>query len=56
MGTVESFLVTLQGKKVIKKMEGKVQWKEANDGLFSVKSFYSILEGSSVVPFPYNII
>ena len=56
METVERFLVTLQGKKVIKKMEGRVQWKEAKDGLFSVKSFYSILEGSNIVAFPYNII
>ncbi|RVX20823.1 Protein HUA2-like 3 [Vitis vinifera] len=56
METVERFLVTLQGKKVVTNMEDRVQWEEAKDGLFSVKSFYSTLEGSRVVPFPYSII
>ena len=56
METVGRFLVTLQGKKVVTNMEDRVQWEEAKDGLFSVKSFYSTLEGSRVVPFPYSII
>ena len=56
MEIVERFLVTLQGKKVVTNMEDRVQWEEAKDGLFSVKSFYSTLEGSSAVPFPYSII
>ena len=56
MDTVERFLVTLQGKKVDTNMEDRVQWKEAKDGMFYVKSFYNILEGSSIVPFPNSII
>ena len=53
---MERFLVTLQGKKVDTNMEDRVQWKEAKDGMFYVKSFYSAMEGSSTVPFPKSII
>ena len=56
METVERFLFSLQGKKVDTNMEDRVRWKEAKDGIFSVKSFYSVMEGSSIVLFPNNII
>ena len=56
METVERFLFSLQGKKVETNMEDRVRWKEAKDGIFSVKSFYSVMEGSSIVLFPNNII
>ena len=33
-------------------LEDKLRWKEAKGGNFTVKSFYSALEGSSSIPFP----
>ena len=56
MEIVERFLFSLQGKKVVTNMEDRIQWKKAKDGIFSVKSFYSAMEGSSTVPFPNSII
>ena len=53
---MERFLFSLQGKKVVTNMEDRIQWKKAKDGIFSVKSFYSAMEGSSTVPFPNSII
>ena len=55
------FLELLSKKKIlflelpsigITNMEDRVRWKEAKDDIFSVKSFYSALEGSSSIPFP----
>ena len=37
-------------------MEDRIRWKVAKDGNFSIKSFYSSMEGSSIVLFPNNII
>ena len=53
---VERFLFSLQGKRVVINLEDGLWWKEAKDGNFSVKSFYSALEGSSTVLFLKNII
>ena len=59
------FLELLSKKKIlflelpsigITNMEDRVRWKEAKDGIFSVKSFYSAMEGSSTVSFLKNII
>ena len=56
MKTVERLLFSLQGKRVVFNLEDKLWWKEAKGGNFSVKSFYSALEGSSTVLFPKSII
>ena len=56
MEMVERFLFSLQGKRVVINLEDGLWWKEAKDGNFSVKSFYSALEGSSTVLFLKNII
>ena len=53
---VERFLFSLQGKRVVTNMEDRIRWKVAKDGNFSIKSFYSSMEGSSIVLFPNNII
>ena len=53
---VERFLFSLQEKRAVINSEDKLLWKEAKDGSFSIKSFYSALEGSNTVPFPKSII
>ena len=53
---VERFLFSLQGKRVVINLEDSLWWKEAKGGNFSVKSFYSALEGSSTVSFLKSII
>ena len=53
---VERFLFSLQGKRVVFNLEDKLRWKEAKGGNFSIKSFYSALEGGGTVPFPTSII
>ena len=42
---VERFLFSLQEKRVVINSEDKLLLKEAKDGNFSIKSFYSALEG-----------
>ena len=56
MEMVERFLFSLQEKRVVINLEDKLRWKQAKDGNFSVKSFYSALEGSNTVPFLRSII
>ncbi|RVX04363.1 hypothetical protein CK203_018436 [Vitis vinifera] len=56
MEMVERFLFSLQGKRVVINLEDSLWWKEAKGGNFSVKSFYSALEGSSTVLFPKSSI
>ena len=54
--TVERFLLTLQGKRLVFGLENRVVWKETKNGNFFVKSLYSTLEPRCAVPFPWNII
>ena len=56
MEMVERFLFSLQRKRVVTNLEDRIRWKEAKDGNFSVKSFYSAMKGSNIVLFLKNII
>ena len=42
---VERFLFSLQVKRVAINLEEQLRWKEEKGGNFSIKSFYSALEG-----------
>ena len=53
---VQAFFSTLLVKLVRGEDNDKVTWEDANKGLFSAESFYSVLEFRSSIIFPMNII
>ena len=53
---VENMLGRLCGERVLLYEEDGVRWVESNDGSFSVKSLYKVLELDSSVCFPMKII
>ncbi|RVW50222.1 Threonine--tRNA ligase, mitochondrial 1 [Vitis vinifera] len=53
---VERLLVIIRGRRLNPLAEDCLLWKETKDGIFSVKSLYSILDSRSGVQFPINII
>ena len=53
---VENMLRRLCGERVLLYEEDGVRWVESNDGSFSVKSLYKVLELDSSVCFPMKII
>ena len=53
---VERLLVIIRGRRLNPLAEDCWLWKETKDGIFSVKSLYSILDSRRGVQFPINII
>ncbi|RVW23454.1 putative ribonuclease H protein [Vitis vinifera] len=53
---VERLLVIIRGRRLNPLAEDCLLWKETKDGIFSVKSLYSILDSRRGVQFPINII
>ena len=53
---VERLLLTIQGKRVSADLEDRVLWKMTKDGIFSVKSLYSVVELGNIVLFLRSII
>ena len=56
MEDVESFLGRIGKKRVIEGVEDTVRWAGAKNGMFSVKSMYSVLQQRSVISFPWKCI
>ena len=53
---MERFLLKIQGKGLISRLEDRVLWKETKDGKFSIKSLYSAFELRYAVSFLRSII
>lgn len=53
---IETFLSRLTGNLVRRGDNDKVVWKDDKRGLFSIKSFYEVLDVGRVIIFPKNII
>ncbi|RVW35452.1 putative ribonuclease H protein [Vitis vinifera] len=53
---VERLLLIIWGRRLNPLLEDSLLWKETKDGIFSVKSIYSILDSRRGVQFPINII
>ena len=53
---MESFLLKIQGKKLISGLEDRVLWKETKNRKFSIKSLYSAFELRYAVSFLRSII
>lgn len=53
---IETFFSRLTGNLVRKGDNDKVVWKDDKRGLFSIKSFYEVLDVGRVIIFPKNII
>ena len=53
---MESFLLKIQGKKLISGLEDRVLWKETKNRKFSIKSLYSAFELRYAVWFLRSII
>ena len=53
---MERLLVIIRGRRLNPLAEDCWLWKETKDGIFSVKSLYSILDSRRGVQFPINII
>ena len=49
-------LLIIWGRRLNPLLEDSLLWKETKDGIFSVKSLYSILDSRRGVQFPINII
>ncbi|RVW27695.1 Retrovirus-related Pol polyprotein from transposon RE1 [Vitis vinifera] len=51
---VERLLLTIRGRRLNPLLEDRMLWKETKDGIFSVKSLYSLLASRRDVQFPYS--
>ena len=51
---MERLLLTIRGRRLNPLLEDRMLWKETKDGIFSVKSLYSLLASRRDVQFPYS--